>query len=495
MPVNMDICQTKTSLHTLLRRFGAAFDPSSVPDKEVSAVVCDSRKVVPGCVFVAVRGSGSDGHAFAAGALSAGAAAIVTERADFMPGGPVARVASARAAFAGLNHLLWGEPSKKLKTLAVTGTNGKTTTAFLVAHILQRKLRPILLGTIRYAFEDEVLESTHTTPDPDVLQPWMARMAARGADSVVLEASSHALEQDRLQGMDFDGALFTNLTQDHLDYHATFENYLAAKKKLFGMLRPNGLAIVNADDAAAPAVLAAASKFRRLTFGIREQADLRAEAIRSDLKGSEFAVRFEGRGYVVRTQLLGLHNIYNILGALGLAMAAGMPLEESVPAIANFKGVPGRLERVPSDQGFELFIDYAHTPDGMDNVLSAVRPYAQRKLLVLFGCGGDRDRTKRPRMAASAERYADSILVTSDNPRTENPREIIREITAGFSAGCKKVQVQADRARAIRQILLEARPGDVVLLLGKGHEEVQIIGKEKFKFSDREEALKALRGR
>lgn len=492
----MDTCQkTKPSLHAILRRAGVSFDPGAVRDREVSAVVCDSRKVVPGCVFVAIRGTQSDGHSFAAEALARDAAAIVTEAEGFLPGSPVVRVPNARRAYAEWNHLLWGEPSRQLKTLAVTGTNGKTTTAFLASHLLSRKMRPILLGTIRYAFEDQVLESTHTTPDPDVLQPWLARMAARGADSVVLEASSHALEQERLAGMDFDGAVFTNLTQDHLDYHGTLERYLEAKQKLFTLLRPRGTAWVNADDPSAPKVLERVCGSAR-TFGVRAEADLRAEAIRSDLKGSEFEVRFEGRRYVVRTQLLGLHNIYNILGALGLAVSAGMTLDEAIPALASFKGVPGRLERVPSEQGFELFVDYAHTPDGIENVLSAVRPYAKRKLLVLFGCGGDRDRTKRPKMAAAVERFADRVIVTSDNPRTENPREIIREITAGFSAGyAARTAVQVDRARAIRQILLEARPDDVVLLLGKGHEEVQIIGKERFPFSDRDEAIKALGGR
>jgi UDP-N-acetylmuramoyl-L-alanyl-D-glutamate--2,6-diaminopimelate ligase len=490
----METCKTQNSLHSLLARWDAEYDRALVPDAEVRSVTCDSRKAGPGCVFVAIEGGSSDGHAFAAKALEAGAVAVVTERSGFLPGKPVVRVKNARAAYAGLNQLLWGEPSSRLKTLAVTGTNGKTTTAFLVAHLLKRKMRPILLGTIRYAFEDTVLPSTHTTPDPDVLQPWLAQMAAKGADSVVLEASSHALEQDRLTGMTFDGALFTNLTQDHLDYHGNLENYLQAKLRLFGMLRPGGLAVVNADDAAAKRVLAAV-RGRALTFGIVSEADLRAVDIRADLKGSEFRLRFEGRDHVVRTQLLGTHNIYNLLGALGLALAAGMSLDEAVPAIANFKGVPGRLERVPSDQGFELFIDYAHTPDGIENVLSAVRPYVQKRLLVLFGCGGDRDRTKRPKMAKAVERYADGVVVTSDNPRSENPREIIREIQSGFSAGYTKAQVQPDRARAIRQILLEARPGDVVLLLGKGHEEVQIIGNEKIPFSDREEALKALGGR
>lgn len=494
----MDTCkiQNPLPLAVLLNRWGAEFDPALIGNAPVTSVVCDSRKVVPGCVFVAITGGAADGHAFAERALADGAAAVLTERGGFMPGRPVARVANARAAYAGLNHLLWGEPSKRLRTLAVTGTNGKTTTAFLTSHILSRKLRPILLGTIRYSFEEHSLPSTHTTPDPDVLQPWLAKMGALGADSVVLEASSHALEQDRLAGMDFDGALFTNFTQDHLDYHGTLDRYLAAKLRLFGMMRPDGLSIVNADDPASARVLAAA-RGRKLTFGIRETADLRALDIVADLKGSEFRIRYQDRDHMVRTKLLGAHNIYNLLGALGLALAAGMTLEEAVPAIASFKGVPGRLERVPNEQGFELFIDYAHTPDGILNVLSAARPYVSKRLLVLFGCGGDRDRGKRPKMAQAVERYADGVVVTSDNPRSEKPTDIIKEITEGFSKSYAKsaVQVQADRARAIRQILLEARPGDVVLLLGKGHEEVQIIGNTKIPFSDREEALKALGGR
>jgi UDP-N-acetylmuramoyl-L-alanyl-D-glutamate--2,6-diaminopimelate ligase len=490
----MDACKIQHSLHALLSRSGLDFDPLSVKDAEINSVVCDSRKVAPGSIFAAIQGVASDGNEFIDKALAAGAAAVLTERSDAAAGRPLIRVTNARRSYAELNHLLWGEPSSRLKTLAVTGTNGKTTSAYLAAHMLARKHRPILLGTIRYAFEDHALPSTHTTPDPDVLQPWLAQMIGRGADSVVLEASSHALEQDRLAGMSFDGALFTNLTQDHLDYHGTLEHYLNAKLKLFAMMRPDGLAVVNADDAVSGQVLQAA-RGRTLTFGIHSEADLQAVDIRSDLKGSEFAIRLAGRDRVVRTSLLGNHNIYNLLGALGLAMAAGMTLDEAVPAIANFKGVPGRLERIPNEQGFELFIDYAHTPDGIENVLSAVRPYVNKKLLVLFGCGGDRDRTKRPKMAQAVERYADGVVVTSDNPRSENPREIIREIMSGFSAKYGKAQVQSDRARAIRQILLEARAGDVVLLLGKGHEEYQIIGKDKLPFSDRDEALKALGGR
>jgi UDP-N-acetylmuramoyl-L-alanyl-D-glutamate--2,6-diaminopimelate ligase len=483
-------------LHELLKSGGALFDEASMPSVPVSAVVCDSRKAVPGSIFVAIKGSGGDGHPFAAQAIRAGALAIVTQDPNFRSSVPVAVVANARLAYARFNHLLHGEPSARMKMLAVTGTNGKTTSAYLAAHLLKRKMRPILLGTIEYRFEAEILPSTHTTPDPDVLHPWLAQMALKGADSVVLEASSHALEQERLAGIDFDGALFTNLTQDHLDYHGTLDAYLAAKLKLFAMIRPGGIAIVNADDPAALQVCAAVPADKKcITYGRTPNADIRAEAIRSDLKGSEFVVRYEGREFVVKTQLLGLHNVYNALGALGLAMAAGMPLEESIPGLANFKGVSGRLERVPCEQGFELFIDYAHTPDGIQNVLSAVRPYAHKRLLVLFGCGGDRDRTKRPKMAAAVEAAADRIVLTSDNPRSENPRQIILEIQAGFSDGNKNVDVQPDRAKAIRQILLEARPGDVVLLLGKGHEEYQIIGTEKIPFSDREEALKALKGR
>lgn len=492
----MDICKIQHSLHALLTRSGIDFNPALIPDAEVSSVVCDSRKAAPGSIFVAIRGGASDGNEFIDKALALGAAAVLSDRADEAARRPLIKVANARKSYAELNHLLWGEASARLKTLAVTGTNGKTTSAYLAAHLLNRKHRPILLGTIRYAFENHLLPSTHTTPDPDVLQPWLAQMLGEGADSVVLEASSHALEQERLAGMSFDGALFTNLTQDHLDYHGTLEHYLKAKLKLFAMMRPDGLAVVNADDAAAKQVLQAV-RGRKLTFGIHSEADLRAVEIKSDLKGSEFVIRSAAREHVVRTSLLGNHNIYNLLGALGLVMAAGMTLDEAVPAIANFKGVPGRLERIANEQGFELFIDYAHTPDGMENVLSAVRPYVQKRLLVLFGCGGDRDRTKRPKMAQAVERYADAVVVTSDNPRSENPREIIREILGGFSVKYSKaqVQVQADRARAIRQILLEARAGDVVLLLGKGHEEYQIIGKDKLPFSDRDEALKALGGR
>ena len=481
-------------LHELLRQTGFEKEAARLPDFLVSAVVQDSRKARAGAVFVAVRGAKGDGAAFVADAAKGGAGLVVGEgAAPAEYRGPYLAVPNARRAYALWNHHLFGRPSEALTLVGVTGTNGKTTSAYLLREIFSRKKKTGMLGTIAYEFGKTSIPASHTTPDAAELQSLLARMRGEGCEVAVMEASSHALDQERLAGLAFDAALFTNLTQDHLDYHGTMDAYFEAKGKLFALLKKGGNGVLNADDPYADRFRDASS--RSVTYGIDQPAHYRAVRVRSDLKGSLFEIEHAGSVVPVVSPLIGRHNVYNALGAMAAAHTLGVGLEESAEAVRNFRGVPGRLERVEAGQDFDLFVDYAHTDDGLHNVLKALKPFVAGELLLLFGCGGDRDRGKRPKMARAAEAWADFVVLTSDNPRSEDPRAILKEAAAGFSPGFKHFDLVPDRAKAIRRVLLKARKGDVVLLAGKGHEEVQVIGERQIPFSDKAESLKVLRGR
>ena len=486
--------RSRRGLAELFESSGVAFDRARVPDFEVRSITVNSREAGEGSVFVAVRGAKADGNSFIGDAVRRGARVVVTD-SDGADGGGAAlvRVPNARAAYAALTHRFYGAPSDHMKTIGITGTNGKTTTAYLARAIAGRPAQTGLIGTIRYEFGSRVEESSHTTPDPARLHALFAEWREAGCELISMEVSSHALDQDRLAGMSFDAAVFTNLTQDHLDYHGTMEKYLEAKSRLFTMIRPGGAAVLNADDAAFGSLSKIAK--RTLSYGVRAAADLRAESLETGLEGSSFTLSCGGRRAPVRTRLFGLHNVYNILGACGAALAIGEKLESLPPRIEAFEGVTGRLEAIEAGQAFKLFVDYAHTDDGLRNVLEAVRPYAKRELIVVFGCGGNRDRTKRPKMARVAESLADFVVLTSDNPRHEDPKAILKEVAAGFSQGFDRYETQPDRRKAIRRALLKARKGDVVVLAGKGHEEVQVVGDERQPFSDRLEALHVLSGK
>jgi len=463
-------------------------------DFDVEGITADSRQVKPGYIFVAVPGTKVDGATFAAQAVEKGAKLIVSHcKLDSLPVLVVDQVSIALAKLAwsyyGIDEL---QRAGKLRLYGVTGTNGKTTFCYLFQYLANRLGRRCArFGTVEYDLITKKVEASHTTPDTMQLAGLIRQAYDNGADSIVMEVSSHALDQGRAAGLVFSAAAFSNLTGDHLDYHKTMENYLAAKLILFNSLPANGCAVVNVDDAAGDKVCRASSG-KTLSYGIdNKTADLAATDLEMTAAGTKGVFRFKGQSVAFQSPLIGKHNVYNLLAAVGMGLAANFDLSQMVPMIATLPSVPGRLERVSNDRGFEVFVDYAHTDDGLENVLSALKPLVQNKLIVVFGCGGDRDATKRPRMAKVSEKYGDTVIVTSDNPRTEDPKKIIDDILLGFSCHFRpEVHVEPDRAKAIALALDQAEKGDIVILAGKGHEDYQILGTTKIHFDDREQCRK-----
>jgi UDP-N-acetylmuramoyl-L-alanyl-D-glutamate--2,6-diaminopimelate ligase len=478
-------------------------------DVPVTSLVDDSRSITPGSCFVAVRGRCTDGHAYVADALRAGAFAVVVEHgADLhVPArATVLRVSDTRAALARLaaafHGVMPGGP-RGLRLIGVTGTNGKTTTTWLVRSILQRAgLATALIGTVEYDLCGRRVAAPLTTPGAIALCAMLGEAADAGARAAVLEVSSHALDQRRTDGLSFSVGVLTNLSGDHLDYHRTMDEYRTAKRRLFQGLDADAAGVMNADDPAS-AEMAAATRARVVTYGLANpMAEVRAEVERLDRDGSAFLLHLCGsaphsRAARVRLPLVGRHNVMNALAAAAACAALGVDTEAIVAGLEHAEAVPGRLERVePAGWPFTVMVDYAHTDDALANVLSAVRALTDRRVVCVFGCGGDRDRTKRPRMAAVVERLADVAYVTSDNPRSENPQAIIADIVGGFSGAERcRVEVACDRASAIAAALGEAEAGDVVLIAGKGHETYQLIGGRTLHFDDREVARACLAGR
>lgn len=458
-------------------------------------VCADSRQVEEGDCFVAVRGTQADGHDYIPMAIERGAKYVVAERDT--EGAISVVVANSAQALGQLAQAAWGNPNGALTNLAVTGTNGKTTTSYLVRSVIESAgYQCGLIGTIVYSTGQLAQDAPLTTPDALKVAEMARQMLDSGTRYMMIEASSHALSQYRLAGVSFTAAAFTNLTGDHLDYHGTVENYLAAKALLFEQLPPHGMAVLNAQSRASKA-LAAKIKRRILWYAIEEQADLTAHIHSMDATGSEFSLQFNNYMERVRTPLCGRHNISNHLAAAGLCLAAGFSLSTIARGLSELKCVPGRLEPVESPaaerHGIRVLVDYAHTDDALKNVLKTVRPLCKERLIVVFGCGGDRDKTKRPRMARVAEKMADVVIVTSDNPRTEDPEAIIHDIYAGFSPEKKAtVQIEPDRRQAIFQAVKQARRDDLIVLAGKGHETYQIIGTKKIEFNDVRVAQEAM---
>lgn len=467
-------------------------------DAEVIDVVADSRRCRAGSCFVAVRGNAADGHGFIQAAVAAGAGAVVCEDAAGVPPDvATAVVADTRLAVARLSQASRGWPGRKLTCLAVTGTNGKSTVAHLVREILLAAgFSPALLGTITYETGKRSIAAVNTTPDPVILAELMDEMVTDGRTHLVMETSSHAMDQRRTEGLEFRVAIFTNLSGDHLDYHGTMEAYARAKERLFAGLAPDALAVINRDDQAGEQ-MASASPGPVCWYGLSPAADIWATIDRIDAGGTDFTIVRGERRIAVRTPLIGRHNIYNCLAAVGAcSQGLGLDMETVARTLETVRNVPGRLQRVEVDAPFSVFVDYAHTDDALVNVLNALRPVTRNKLTVVFGCGGDRDRTKRPRMGAVAEKHADQIIITSDNPRSEDPAAIIEEIRAGLgSAGAGKVAVECDRAAAIGLAIEGAAAGDVVLIAGKGHENYQVIGDKRIHFDDVEVAADMMRRR
>jgi len=452
-------------------------------DISVTGVSQDSRTVQAGDLFLAWRGVDHDAHEFLSQAAKAGAAAAVVEEFSENADLTQLRVKNGRLAGALTADLLLGSPWESLFLGGVTGTNGKTTTAVLARHLLQAKGPAGAIGTLGLVESDgSVRPGTEnlTTPGPVQIATWSRELADAGVKSLVLEASSHALAQFRLDGIRFDAAVFTNLGRDHLDYHADLDEYRDAKARLLALLKPQGQAVLNVDDRAWDAV--DFPKGRTLTVGIDSSADLMAQEVELLPHGSRFNLVSGGISVPVNLPLLGRFNVENALTAAGMAYVAGMTLEEIAEGLSNGPQVPGRLEVVVSEP-FTALIDFAHTPDALETVLSTLRPVVSGRMIVLFGAGGDRDKGKRSRMGEVVARLADLAFVTSDNPRTEDPDRIIDDVVAGMGgADFRRV---TDRREAIASALTEARPGDLVLLAGKGHESYQVLGKEKHSFDEK----------
>jgi UDP-N-acetylmuramoyl-L-alanyl-D-glutamate--2,6-diaminopimelate ligase len=456
-------------------------------------VCIDSRKARKGDVFVAIEGAAADGHDFVWQALTNGATYVVCGKDCGCPAEKMVLVKDTAEAFGILSQAKYGNPSKKLVNLAVTGTNGKTTVCFLTRAILETAGKKCgLIGTILYDTGSKQSDAPLTTPDAGQVAKLAAGMVDNGAEFMAIEASSHALSQGRLTGVEFSAAAFTNLTGDHLDYHSTKENYLAAKSLLFENLACAATAVLNRQSAESK-YIAENTPAKILWYSIEEDADIVAEIVSMEIGRTVYDLHFGGETERVTTSLIGRHNISNHLAAAGLAIAAGIDLATVAKGLSDLKAVDGRLESVDCGQGFSVLVDYAHTDDARKNVLSTLRPLCRGKLVVVFGCGGDRDRTKRPRMAKEAQALGDRIVVTSDNPRTEDAGQIIADIMAGFT-DIEKLDVTAikDRKGAIEFAISSAKKDDIVLIAGKGHETYQIIGETKHDFDDREVARQAL---
>jgi UDP-N-acetylmuramoyl-L-alanyl-D-glutamate--2,6-diaminopimelate ligase len=469
---------------------GAEIVPA-MRELEVKGVTGDSRSVRPGDLFVAIRGVKSDGLAYVPDAVRRGAVAVVSDRPA--PAGaavPWFSVAEPRRALALAAARLNGDPAEKLVLAGVTGTNGKTSTTTLLEAILARRYgKAGFLGTVGYRTPRRAVEADRTTPEAPVIQALLAEMLADGAKAAALEVSSHALALDRVAGCRFDVVVFTNLTRDHLDFHGDMESYYLAKKRLFDLRKPGACGVINADDAYGRRLLAEVEPPLASFSGEGGAAEFRAESARCDLSGVSFELVYPGGRVALASPLLGRFQLANLAGAATAGLCLGIPPADIAAAIAGVPVVPGRLERVNVGQSYPIVVDYAHTPDALERLLQAVRELTDRKILLVFGCGGDRDRGKRAPMGEIAGRLADIAIATSDNPRTEDPEAILREVEAGLvaSAATKYLKI-ADRREAIRQAIELANPGTVVVIAGKGHETTQVIGSTEIPFDDRKVA-------
>ena len=462
------------------------------PDSEITGVRYDSRLVQPGDLFVAITGFAADGHRFIPDAVSKGAVCIVCERKPTVEI-PYVLVTNARAALAALGASWFDHPAEKMTILGVTGTNGKTTVTYLLKSVLEQVLgaKVGLIGTIQNMIGSTVLPTERTTPESFELQGLFAEMAAAGCTHVVMEVSSHALALHRVDCIPFAVGAFTNLTEDHLDFHETMEAYRQAKALLF---RRCMFSVFNIDDAMVAQTVKEAASWT-LTSSVNGQAtaDLTASDITLASDSVRFEAHFENRSCPVRLGIPGRFSIYNALTVLGMAMGIGIPMEDAAKALANAKGVKGRMEVVPTPgKDYTVLIDYAHTPDALDNVLRTVKGFCKGRLIAVFGCGGDRDAAKRPIMGQIGVRLADLAIITSDNPRTEDPNKIIADILKQLVEPCHPYLVVENRREAIARAMREARANDIIVLCGKGHEDYQIIGTQKLHLDEREEVAKQL---
>ena len=465
-------------------------------DRDITNLTYDSRRVKPGTLFFALKGEKVDGSAFVDAAIAAGAEAIVSENASIKTRATNIVVADARNAMADFAAAYYQNPARALKIAGVTGTNGKTTTAFLIKHICEAAmLRCGLIGTVRYEVGDRVLPAARTTPESLDVHDLLWQMRSAGCKACAMEVSSHALMQARVRGVEFDAAVFTNLTQDHLDYHKTMEAYFEAKARMFSELaaqpKKKGKAIINLDDRyGAMLVQRFGKEIPVVTYGVGVHAEFRASNVRIDFHGTSYQLDAGGRSYLVRLPQIGQFNVYNSLAAVAAANAMGVDVRSCVLALATATAVPGRLEPVPAQRQFRFFVDYAHTDDALLNVIKTCRELNPSRLIVVFGCGGSRDKTKRPRMGAVVDQHADFAIVTSDNPRKEDPLAIIEDIKPGMRRG--NYEVIVDRKEAIFKAVAMAQQRDIILIAGKGHETYQEFADHTAPFDDAAVAKAAL---
>src|SRR5438477_3899631 len=466
-------------------------------DRPVESIAYDSRRAQRNSLFVALRGGKSDGHQFIAQAVEKGASVIVAEREQKYPRATCLVVENSRTALADLSRLFYGRPGDRLKLAAVTGTNGKTTTTFLIKHICEKaSLRCGLIGTVRYEIGERVLPAIRTTPESLDLQELLAQIVNAGCRAAAMEVSSHALAQDRTRGHGWNVAIYTHLTHVHLDFHGTMESYFESKAKLFTQLgqqenKRKPAAVVNIDDRYGQQLLDKIDKsVAIITYGMGARADFRVSNYRVEFGGTSYQLDARGKSYLVRVPLIGRFNVANSVAALAAANGLGVDLRAAVLSLGKSPQVPGRLEMVPAKRQFQVFVDYAHTPDALANVLKTLRELQPQRLIVVFGCGGDRDRQKRPLMGEMVDRHADYALITSDNPRKEDPSAIIAAIEKGFrSTHFEKI---VDRTEAINRAIALAQPRDIVLIAGKGHENYQEFADHTIPFDDIQVARRAI---
>ncbi|MBN2333555.1 MAG: UDP-N-acetylmuramoyl-L-alanyl-D-glutamate--2,6-diaminopimelate ligase [Deltaproteobacteria bacterium] len=458
----------------------------------ITSVVSDSRQVIAGSLFVAVSGTAVDGHQFIADAWRRGAAAVlvdsptvfVTQHSALPAGRALCLVADSRKSLALLAACWHGFPAQKLHLIGITGTNGKTTVSYLLEHLLQGAGFQVgVVGTVSYRFSGTERVADRTTPGPEQLQQLLRQMVDAGVTCCIMEVSSHALIQERVYGLPFAEVVFTNLTHEHLDYHRDMEDYFQAKKRLFADEHRQAVKIINSDDPWGCRLLAEVAEPKE-SYGLIDHPDLLAAELRLTSQGAHFVLSTAGEALAFQSPLIGRFNVANVLAAVAAARRLGCGVAELQQGVASFSSVPGRLERVPNQRRIHVFVDYAHTPDALEGVLSTLKETVSGgRLLTLFGCGGNRDRQKRPAMGAIAQRYSDLVVVTSDNPRHEDPEVIIADILSGMEQS-PAVIVEVDRRRAISRIIAASCPGDLVLLAGKGHETYQQVGARQLPFDD-----------
>lgn len=477
-------------LTSLLTELYDAQIPPNFQGFDVKSISCDSRSIGKDSLFIALKGTQKNGSDFVDEAIAKGAKIIIREncldRAFEDRNVFFVHVKDSRKALLKISRRFYDDPSRKVKAIGVTGTNGKTTVSYLLESVFrQAKKKCAVIGTVNYRIGEDILPSKNTTPGLLDNQRYLAEMAAKKVDYCAMEVSSHALDQGRVGGIDFCSAIFTNLTGDHMDYHVNMENYFLAKSKLFVALTPNAAAVINTDDDYGKR-LTGMAKGKIMTYALKEKADVTAEKAVLDFSGTAFVLCSPQGKISVKTKLIGRHNIYNILAAAGACLSQGMSLEDIRRGIESLTAVPGRLEQIHSGQDFHVFVDYAHTEDALHNVLTSLKSVnqAKSKIILVFGCGGDRDRTKRPKMGRVASALADFVVITSDNPRSEDPKVIVDEVVRGCEG--RNFEVILDRKDAIQKALSLAGTNDVVLIAGKGHEDYQIFKDKTVHFDDRE---------